>query len=104
MSLDTETLAQETDVRDDVPSQADNRVTEALKRFLRQNISSLAGQPFDARTPLLSSGLLDSLAILQLVAFLADELGVEVGDEDFTEENFATLGALLALVARKGRA
>lgn len=74
---------------------------EALERFLRQHIPAAAAQPVDAQTPLLSSGLLDSLGVLQLVTFLAEEFGVEISDEDFSEENFATVGALLALVAMK---
>lgn len=74
---------------------------EQIAGFLRQHVPAAAARPIDAQTPLLASALLDSLGVLQLVAFLSDELGVEIHDEDFSEENFATVGALLALIARK---
>jgi acyl carrier protein len=45
--------------------------------------------------------VLDSLAILQLMSFLADELGIEIADDDFTLDNFETVGALLAFVRRR---
>ncbi|PPD43349.1 MAG: hypothetical protein CTY15_09960 [Methylocystis sp.] len=93
--------ARQIHAHDEAITQQDPQTLEALKRFLQQHIPAAAAQPVSAQTQLLASGLLDSLGILHLVAFLAEELGVEIGDEDFSEENFATVGALLALVARK---
>jgi acyl carrier protein len=51
-------------------------------------------------TPLLS-GLLDSIALMDVVAFLEDEFGValEYGDVDAT--NFRTVGAIADLVSRR---
>lgn len=86
---------------DEAATRRDAETLAALESFLRQHIPAAASRPVDAGTPLLSSGLLDSLGVLQLVTFLAEELGVEIGEDDFSEENFATVGALLALVARK---
>lgn len=74
---------------------------EAIKSFL-QGSAALGGDD-DIREDmaLLESGILDSLGILQLVTFLGDEFGVEVGDEDFVAENFETIGSLARFVARK---
>lgn len=58
-------------------------------------------QNLTPETPLLGSGLLDSLSILQLTMFLSDRWGIEISDEDFTPENFATIGSLVALVEGK---
>lgn len=55
-------------------------------------------------TELVASGLLDSLSIVQLAMFVGDEMRVEFDDEDFTEENFATLGALARLISAKRKA
>lgn len=43
---------------------------------------------------LLSQGIIDSLGILQLVAFIEDEFGVAIPDEDVVLENFMSVNAL----------
>lgn len=74
-----------------------------LTGFLRQLSPAARARELTDDTPLLTSGILDSLAILELMSFLSSELGIEIGDDDFTPENFATVGSLLAFIrARKG--
>jgi acyl carrier protein len=51
--------------------------------------------------PLLAGDALDSLGIVQLTMFLADAFEVEVEDEDFVPENFATVGSLAEFVHAK---
>ncbi|HBX68691.1 MAG TPA: hypothetical protein DEH25_04740 [Chloroflexi bacterium] len=43
---------------------------------------------------LLSAGILDSLGILQMVAFIEDRFGYQVPDEDVVFENFVSIEAL----------
>jgi acyl carrier protein len=43
---------------------------------------------------LLDSGILNSLGILQLVAFIDERLGIQVPDEDVVYENFHSVAAL----------
>jgi acyl carrier protein len=43
---------------------------------------------------LLGSGILDSLAILQMVAFIDEQFGIEVPDQDVVYENFNSVQAL----------
>ena len=57
----------------------------------------------DDDAPLLGSGVLDSLAILHLTLHLGEAYGIEVGDEEFTLENFETFGKLVAFIGRKTR-
>ena len=54
--------------------------------------------------PLLESGALDSLGILHLMMFLAEEYQLEVEDEDFTPENFATASTLAAFISQRASA
>lgn len=76
---------------------------DLLRRFFTQNVQGIDARTLAADTALLSSGILDSLAVIQLMSFIADELGIEIGDEDFTLENFETLGNLAAFIeARQG--
>lgn len=43
---------------------------------------------------LLSEGILDSLGILQLVAYINDNFGIDVPDRDVVYENFHSVQAL----------
>ena len=51
-------------------------------------------------TPLLQGGVLDSMGIMELVAFLEEELGVRVPDADLTEENLGSLDGIVRFVSR----
>lgn len=42
----------------------------------------------DAESGLFSSGVLDSVAMLQLIAFVEEEAGIRVRPEDVTLDNF----------------
>jgi acyl carrier protein len=50
---------------------------------------------------LLGPGLLDSVGVLRLVAWIEEEFGIPVPDEDVVPENLETIGRLAALVRRK---
>ena len=45
-------------------------------------------------TSLLGDGVLDSMGVMELVQFLESTFGIEVGEEDITEENFGSLQAV----------
>jgi acyl carrier protein len=75
-------------------------VHSVIARFFAAHIPGVAYQAGDESMELLS-GALDSLAIVNLTTFLASELAIEVADEDFTEENFATTGAVVRFVMNK---
>lgn len=80
---------------DDKIAQIGAAVAEELGRVLR-------GLPadFTAQTPLMSSGLLDSFAALELVQGLEARLGVSLKDDDLSQDNFETAENLTRLLAR----
>ena len=53
---------------------------------------------------LLGPGLLDSVAILRLVAWIEEEFGVHVPDEDVVPEHVETVRRLADLVRRRQEA
>jgi acyl carrier protein len=81
------------------PEQIDTRAIVA--GYLQQRLPSLADRTLDDATPLLAGGVIDSLGILDLTAFLSERLGIEISDEDFEPSNFETFGQLVAFVERK---
>lgn len=50
---------------------------------------------------LLASDILDSLGIMEMVAFLESRYGISVSDSDLTPENFQTVDSIVAFVDRK---
>lgn len=49
----------------------------------------------------LEGGVVDSVGLQHLIAFVESEFGVLVDDLDIVPENFETLGALVAYIKRK---
>ncbi len=53
---------------------------------------------------LLSAGIIDSLGILQLVAFMEKQLGIQVPDEDVIFENFQSIRTMAEYVMQHQQA
>jgi acyl carrier protein len=77
-------------------------VIHEIKNYI---ISELAyDYPKDALTPevdLLSGGIIDSMGVLELSAFIEKKFGVSILPEDMIPENFRTLTTLKAFVESK---
>lgn len=73
---------------------------DVIADFLRERFPALAGRPLGADTPLLGSGAIDSLGILDLMTFLGERFGIELADDDFDPANFETVGHLARFVER----
>ena len=67
----------------------------ALIEFVKNEIMRNKNAKLNDDEDLLSAGILDSLAILQLVAFIEDQFGIKVPDEDVVFENFQSINALV---------
>ena len=65
-------------------------LTEYIKDEIMRNSKAMLSEDED----LLSSGILDSLAILQLVAFIDETFGIVMPDQDVVYENFNSIKAL----------
>ncbi len=54
--------------------------------------------PLENDTPLLESGILDSLSLLKLLVFLEEEFNVPVDEFELIPENFNTVHAICAYI------
>jgi acyl carrier protein len=54
--------------------------------------------PLANDTPLLDSGILDSLSLLRLVVFLEERVGFTMSDVDLLPANFASVNAICAFL------
>ena len=62
--------------------------------------SIVPGAKVDENTNLLEHHIIDSFAIINLVANIEDEYGVAVSARDIVPENFETPAAILAMIER----
>lgn len=53
---------------------------------------------------LLLSGLVDSMGVMEIIAFMEEAFGITVDDEDIVPENFRSLKAMADYVATKSAA
>ncbi len=70
-----------------------------LKRFLRS--IQKPGQPVDSLAldeHLVNSGLVDSLAIMQIVVYLEENYGIDFAASGFDPERLASMGSIVALI------
>ena len=72
-------------------------VTNNLEEFILE-LGSVEKETIDPDEDLLEQGLIDSLAIVQIIAHIEDSFGVSLGPNDVVPENFSTLNALAGLV------
>ena len=73
-----------------------------VKDFILENF--LPGESPDQltnTTPLFTTGLLDSIASLQLVTFLEDQFGIKVAAHEVVADNLNTLDSIAGFVRSK---
>jgi acyl carrier protein len=74
-------------------------IERKLREFIEQEILEEESPVEDP----LAAGLLDSLAIEQLIAYVEEEYGVMFDDEELVAENFASIPVVAGLVESKRR-
>jgi acyl carrier protein len=72
----------------------------ALAEFVRNELLHGRKVALTGDTDLLSAGIVDSLGILRLVAFMEERFGVRVPDEDVVFENFQSIQSMASYVSR----
>ena len=79
--------------------EADVDIGSEVEGFIVEKIT-LDGEKIARDEDLLASDTLDSLAIVELVAFLEARFGIQVSDDDLLPENFKTIDEIAAFVER----
>lgn len=65
-----------------------------LMDYIKEDLLKGRKMELSPDADLLSAGILDSLGILQMVAFIEERFGYQVPDEDVVFENFVSVEAL----------
>lgn len=75
--------------------------TERIRAFVFEKFPQAKKQNIRDTDKLLDSGIVDSLGILDLVAFLESGFEVHISDDELLPENFQTVEAIAQFVERK---
>ncbi len=76
-------------------------IQQQLEKFIAQEL--LLGQEttIDPDQSLTSSGIIDSLSLLRIIAFIEDTFQVEIDDTELSPDHFETLNVMVALIEGK---
>lgn len=77
------------------------RVAERIEAFVRERFSVSAGDPrFGRAVDLFGGGYVDSIGFVELLAFLEDEFGVDVPEDELLSDQFTCIDGMACVVAR----
>jgi acyl carrier protein len=81
-----------------------DQVERAVKDYIvKEFLFDQREQPLENDDPLIQGGIIDSLGIFLLVAFLENQFGVKVQPQDVILENFENINAIKRLVEVRRR-
>jgi acyl carrier protein len=81
-----------------------DRDARPIRAFIVERLAPATGRThLDDDDDLIDSGVVDSLGIFQLVAFMEERFGIAIADSEITPDNFATIARIERLVAARGR-
>ena len=73
---------------------------EQLRNFISE-ITFTDIENITEDTLIFEEGIFDSLGFLSLISFLDEKFGIEVGNDELSEENFESIKAIVAYIAKK---
>jgi acyl carrier protein len=76
-------------------------VRDQIREFVQDLANAKGISSFTDQDALLDSGILDSLSIFRLVAFLEETFRVKIGDQEITNENLKSVEIIEELVLSK---
>ncbi len=80
----------------------DRNLEEQIRDYLARNVLfSPNGFNYADDTSFLGEGLIDSMAVMELVTFVTANFGVPVGEADITPDNFDSVKNLAAFIRTK---
>jgi acyl carrier protein len=76
-------------------------LNQLIEFFEREIFKRKVPEGFDADQELLESGILSSIAVVELVSHLEEAYGISINIDDIVPDNFGSLKVLSGFVDRK---
>jgi acyl carrier protein len=83
------------------PSRPSAQILAEIRTFVADWFRDGRQDGLEPDTPLVTSGIVDSAGVLEVVEFLERRFGVKIQETDLTVRNCNTLAALTELVAQR---
>lgn len=80
---------------------AEDRVNAQIREFIMEKFPLAKRHHLKDSDALLETGIVDSLGVLDVVAYLEQEFSIGVADDELVPENFQSIEKLSAFVRRK---
>ncbi len=75
------------------------QISEKIRMYIAENILfSNNGYPYPDETSFLDEGIIDSMNVLELVAFVEENFGITVEDHEIVPDNFDSVSRIAAFV------
>jgi acyl carrier protein len=77
-------------------------IENQIKDYIAKNLLfSDNGFPYPDEASFLNEGIVDSVGVMELVAFVEDKFGLKVDDLDVTPDNFDSVSRLASYIRSK---
>ncbi len=77
------------------------QIEHKIREFILKNLYFAEDNSIADEDSFLETGVVDSMGVMELVAFVQSEFGVEVAQHEIVVENFDSIGKLANFVRRK---
>ena len=74
--------------------------TQQIRNFISE-VTFTDIEKIKEDTLIFEEGIFDSLGFLSLISYLDEEFGIEVTNDELSEENFESINAVIAFIDRK---
>lgn len=79
-------------------------IGSAVRKFIQSNFYTAQDADLTDSGSLLDQGIMDSTGVLELVAFLETEFGLQLADHEMVPENLDSIANITRFVERKLKA
>jgi acyl carrier protein len=76
--------------------------SDNIRNFITDELLHVApASPLDDHEPLIESGIIDSMGIMALLAFVEEQFSIQIPGDDLIPENFSSISTITALIERQ---
>ena len=76
-------------------------IQPSIRAFILEKFPPARKRALNDDVPLLESGIVDSLGVLDVVEFVERTFGITIDDEELTSDNFGSIRRLTSFVEQK---
>ena len=75
---------------------------DVIRDHIARNILfSSKGYPYSDDASFLEEGIIDSMNVMELIAFVEESFGIQINDDEIMPDNFDSVSRIAAFVERK---